>query len=167
MHFGRFLLLPILTSVFRDARRSAVKLWVWYHKDTVVKYQLNRPCSSCFMNSPEGDDILLEMVSHIFEPSRGWLIVGYHFSLLNLAFGGLAEYPEQIRQLFKTQSVSEVPLELSQTNRVGLGRWRLKRNQEAADPWLLTQFFWGKAWSSWRWHIYGKKLLPRRIGRER
>ena len=96
------------------------------------------------MNSPEGDDILLEMVSHIFEPSRGWLMVGYHFSPLNLEFGGLAEYPEQIRQLFKTQSVSEVPLELSQTNRVGLGLWRLKRNQEAADPWLLTHFFGGK-----------------------
>ena len=71
--------------------------------------------------------------------------MGYHFSLLNLAFGGLAEYPEQIRQLFKTQSVSQVPLELSQTNRVGLGRWRLKRNQEAADPWLLTQFFFGES----------------------
>ena len=72
-------------------------------------------------------------------------MVGYHFSPLNLEFGGLAEYPEQIRQLFKTQSVSQVPLELSQTNRVGLGRWRLKRNQEAADPWLLTQFFFGES----------------------
>jgi hypothetical protein len=71
-------------------------------------------------------------------------MVGYHFSPLTLEFGGLAEYPEQIRQLFKTQSVSEVPLELSQTNRVGLGLWRLKRNQEAADPWLLTHFFGGK-----------------------